>query len=277
MVFPSRLCCLLLSALLLSSAARGADEKGLWDLWKRHEASSSNHTALVHACRQFAERNPSDALLPVARGIEAWHLFQLGHVEEGRALLLPYLQGTGDAVRNGAGELARGWLTRMDIEQVKKSLQAYYREEVAYPSAVADVAAHPGIDKTLHPPEADRWGTPWRYRLVGFRGVPGFLDQRYEIASAKLGKTSDFLEALGIPYGDGIRMEPLRLAGSGAGPGALVEFRKTAAGEGSPTERQVFVLGEGRSWKGISLAYIGDNILVTCDRTHWKLFAKPRR
>jgi len=261
--------------LLLSSIAGAADEKGLWTLWQQHESSPSNHADVVAACRQFAKRNPSDSLLPVARGIEAWHLFKLGRVEEGKALLLPRPAGEGNTVQKGAGELARGWLTRLDIEQVKKCLQAYYRKEVAYPASVDDVATHPDIDKTLHPLTVDRWGARWRYRLVGFKGVPGFLDQRYEIACVKLGKTSDFREALELSYGDGIQIEPLRIAGDGAGPGSLVEFRKT--GDGASTERKVFVLGAGRSWKGISLAYIGDNIIVACDRTHWKVFAKPRR
>jgi len=262
---------------LLIHVAAAADEKGLWTLWKQHESSPTNHAAVVEACRRFCRKDPADALVPVARGIEAWRLLKLGRRKEAAVLLTPYVQGEGDALQKGAAEVARGWITRMDREDVKRSLQAYYRKEVAYPATIDDVAANPGIEKDLHPRKTDRWGTQWRYRLVGFKGVPGFKDQRYLLESVKLGASSDLERALHIPYARDIRIEPLRLAGSGNAVDSLVQFRRTDGVDDESMEKRVFALGLGRSWESISLAYVGNKNLILCDRTHWKVFAKPSR
>ena len=99
-------------------------------------------------------------------------------------------------------------MTRIDRERVKAALQFYYRREVRYPRALDELIAYKWMPKELAPPREDRFGSEWRYALVGFKSMSGLLDQKYEISASKLGKGSDLTEALTKPYGSMLRIRP---------------------------------------------------------------------
>lgn len=253
------------------AAGTPAQEADLWAAWVRQQKAPLDHAGRVSDCRRFVAANPGDPLIPVLHGMEAWHLLSLERPEEATRVLLPYLSPGQDALRRGAGLLAKAWLTRLDRERVVAALQQYYRREVRYPASLEKIAAHPGIPESMRPPDTDRWGAAWQYRLVGFTGVPGFLDQRYELESPHFPHTSDLAAALAMPYAAQLRLAPVRVSLDSRGK-SVVKFTP----DSSPAEGEaVTVLSVGNEAGGLYLAFVGDHLVVVCDRLHWKVFRKP--
>ena len=242
---------------------RAAYEAGLKRLWDRHMAEASDHAAVVEACREFVKTNPADPLVPVARGIEAWRIFQLGKPEEAAAVLKPYLAPGAGTVNAGAAMVARGWFTRLDREKVAEWLQAYYRQEVRYPGSLTEIPAHPRVPKSKHAPLADRFGKPWRYASTGFKGLKGFEGQRYELTSAVLGDASELAGSLKRPYGSGFDAVPGRVFDRQP---PLVVIKRKGAASAVPV---------GKMAGDVYLAFLGEKIVVLCNHSYWKVSARP--
>ena len=56
------------AALFLVPVICFGGENELLLLWKKHISETTNHSAMVNACRHYAAELPNDPLLPVVRG-----------------------------------------------------------------------------------------------------------------------------------------------------------------------------------------------------------------
>lgn len=258
------------AALFLVPVICFGGENELLLLWKKHISETTNHSAMVNACRHYAAELPNDPLLPVVRGIEAWHMMSDGKKEEAARLLSPQLNGGPDALARGAERVARGWITRLQSERVVDALKYYYRKEVRYPTVLKELVSYPGLPGADQLPLKDAWGRAWRYRLIGFEGVPGFQDQKYSLESGSIQPPLNPAAALALPYAEQINVHPSRVAGSGApgdSPVVKLEFLD-GANKGQSAIGQL-----GEEVAGITVAYAGEFLVVLGDSLHWKIVA----
>jgi hypothetical protein len=238
------------------------NERGVWQIWAASTNAPDDHAAVVAACREFRTQAPQDPLVVVVTGMEAWRLLKMEHIKEATALLesmlvvpehASYLQGAG-------AELARAWLTRLDREKVRITLKKIYVRDIAFPATLEPI-------KTLKiaalPPFTDRWGKPWVYRLES--AIKGMTSQHYVLESLRLGERSDLAKMLTLPYAGQINLEPVRL--SPVSPDT-VEFM-TKAGKSA-------FLQAGGALGGVTVAYLGSNLIVLADENHWRVVLKPR-
>ena len=243
----------------LSFTARAAEEDALLALWKQHTATPDDHEAVVKACQDFSAAHAADPLLPMVRGLEAWHRLRAGRRGEALQIFAADLAAPPGPVTDGARRVAQGWMTRGDRDQAAAALQVYYRKQVAYPKTLDQLP----VDG--RPPLSDRFGKPWNYKLTGFGKVPGFVDQKYSLQSVVLGDASDFKGALALPYATRIVAVPQQVI---AAPGNTQAVKFTVAG--SPA-----VVGVGQAAGDLYLAFVGAKLLVVCDYTHWKILPRP--
>ncbi len=263
--------CLLLS--LATATAQAANERGLWSLWQANTNNPDDHAAVIAACDSFVRSNPNDPFIAVAQTISAWRLLKTNRIEDARRALSQWMRASSDPVHAGARELARAWLTRLDMEDVKKALTQYYRMEVRYPDTLAQITAHPRIAESERPLTEDRWGRKWTYRAEDFKSIPGARGQKYSIESPMLGSLSDLKAALTVPYAGLIHLEPARVMGGSGNATPLVQFRQTKAGAKSDA---VIVIQRGSIVEGVFLAYVGERLIIVCDRLHWRVMPIPR-
>ena len=243
----------------LGFTARAAEEDALLELWKQHTGTPDDHEAVVKACRDFAAAHTTDPLLPMVRGIEAWHRLRAGRRGEALQIFAADLTAAPGPVTDGARRVAQGWMTRGDRDQAAAALQAYYGKHVAYPKTLDQLPADG------RPPLNDRFGKPWNYKLTGFAKVPGFNDQKYSLQSAVLGDVSDFKGAVALPYAARIVAVPQQVI---AAPGNTQAVKFNVAGSAA-------VVGVGQAAGDLFLAFVGAKIIVVCDYTHWKILPRP--
>ena len=239
--------------------AAAAEEEALLQLWKSHVALPDDHAATIKACRDFAGAHAADPLLPVVRGLEAWHHWRAGRQVDALQMMAADLSAPPGAVNDGARRLAMGWITRVDREQLAGALQAHYRKQVAYPKTLDQLPAE--ARSSPH----DRFGKPWNYRLTGFAKLKGFTDQKYSLESVVLGDTSDLKTALKLPYAARLSAVPSQVL---AGPSDLPAVKFNVAGSAA-------VVGLGQAAGHLFLAFVGTHAVVVCDYTHWKVFPRP--
>jgi len=238
---------------------RAAEEDAVQELWKQHLGTPDDHEAVVKACRDFATAHAGDPLLPMVRGLEAWHRLRAGRRGEALQIFAVDLAAVPGPMTDGARRVAQGWLTRGDRDQAGAALQAYYKKHVAYPKTLDQLP----VDG--RPPLSDRFGKPWNYKLSGFGKVPGFIDQKYSLQSTVLSDVSDFKVALALPYAARITAVPQQVI---AAPGNAQAVKFSVAG--SPA-----VIGVGQAAGDLYLAFVGARIMVVCDYTHWKILPRP--
>jgi hypothetical protein len=247
---------------VLGGGAQAADEEALWTLWRRHTAAPDAHAGIAAECRAFAERAPADELAPVARGLGAWHLLKIGQREAAAGLLAPLLEQPGtDAVAEAGAEIARAWLTRLDMLAVRAALQRHYARHVGYPESLAALETASGAPV---PPMTDRWRNPWRYTLTGFEALRNMRDQRYALWSHQLGRDGALDNALAAAYGATLVLEPVSVMRTGARPMA----RLSGGGENA-------TLQVGARSGTAMLAFIGRRLVVLADRDYWSVKPIP--
>lgn len=248
-----------------AQAVNAADEEGLVGVWRQHMAALENHDLVIKACGAFVAAHPADPLVPVVRGIEAWHKLCDGRRSEASSIWEADLSLPSTPLNDCARRLACGWMSRFDREKVVEALQAYYRKEVAYPKELAQIGNHPALKNETRVPETDRFGKPWNYVLTGFEKTKGFKDQKYSLRSPVLGELSELKMAEKLAYGSRIVAVPQRVVtipnnamaiSFSVGSGVLLSMLGPGAGD-------------------LHLAFIGNKILVVCDHTHWKILPRP--
>lgn len=261
---------LLLAGLPHVCPAQGAaSEKALWAIWQRQLAAPDDHAGMIAACAEREqESSTADPLLLPTRQIRAWHLLKSGDTQAGVTVLASMIETQGSDLQRAAAEIARAWTTRVDRELVRVSLKTYYNRNIAFPKSLAALQTMAG---TASAPLADRWGMPWEYRLKGFKRLTGLSDQKYELLSAKLGRSSDLNEALAVPFACRITLTPIRVMSASTSAGIVQFADKTAAGRGGPIHLSVGAR-HGRNL----FPFMGESLILLSDGDHWKVFPKPR-
>ena len=237
------------------------DERALWDLWCAGTNSAFEAESVLEECRQFRNNSPGDPLAIVVAGIEGWWHLKRGNQSEARNIFTAMLMDGNATVLPTAGDkMARTWLTRMDREMVVDALKKLYLRNVEFPielDAVKLLALKP------EPPLMDQWGKDWEYRRGS--AIKGMESQRYVLESSMLGVYSGLQDALLVPYASRIDLVPVRFVPNLRN---TIEF---TSGTGSSVIRQA-----GDFTHRINLAYIGSNIIVVTDGSHWSVLPRPR-
>lgn len=237
-------------------------ERGLWNIWLAGTNSAFQAAEVATLCQEFKKAAPKDPLVVVVSGFEAWNYLKRGDsataIKIFNSMLVEREPAT--AVQRAADKMARGWLTRLDREQVVAALKRIYVLNIEFP---ASLEALKTLQGTPLPPLTDRWGKPWDYRLQS--SIKGMETQRYVLESSSLTTHSNLKKELALLYADGLQLTPVRLV---AGVKETVEFKTS---DGQSAFRQL-----GSESSRITLAYLGANILVLSDGNHWSVTAKPR-
>ena len=264
---PLLVVCALIAMECMLPAARSpaADEDALVSLWRQHMTAPEDHAAIILACQSYASTHAGDPLVPVARGIEAWHKLRTGMLQEAFAIWESDFALPSTPLNDCARRLACGWMSRADREKVAGALQAHYRKEVAYPSELSQVGSHPKLNSDAKPPQTDRFGKPWVYSLTGITTASGFQDQKYSLRSAVLGPLSELRAAQELAYGSKITAIPQRIT--------TMPDSTLAVSFKIGTSVSLSLLGPGTG--DLHLAFIGLKCIVVCDHTHWKIFPRP--
>ena len=256
----------LLLLMLPTTIFAQANEKGLWRLWELHTENRNDHKTIIQACLTFKKQNPSDPFVAVSNTLAAWHVLKLGFHDQAVNLLEPYLKVEDrEGLDEGAAEMARTWATRVDRERLAKALKFYYNKEVKFPTTLTELREYEILPPELEPVPQDRFGKPWKYRLAGFKSIPGLFDQKYELESGKLGIDSDLTDSLDWPYGERMHITPVAMKGNDT----LEVVR------GRDMESQRIPVSAGRKIDDVLVAYLGRNIIVLCNKDHWSVLRRP--
>ena len=217
--------------LWLSRAASGQDapERALWTLWTLHQQAlaSADRQPVLAACERLSAAQPPGPLAAVGRGIAAWHQLKMGNTNEAVRLLKAMVESPDpDPLARAGSAMARRWLTRLDREQLRAALKAYYLAHIRYPDSLEALAAW----KPSEPlPLTDRWRQPWRYRLAAFERVRGLSAQKYVLESPALAGSSDLAAALTRPYAGAIGLRPREAAEAGEGKVSVLFMRSSVS------------------------------------------------
>jgi hypothetical protein len=250
--------------LSLSPGWAQADVRALARLWQQHVRAPTEHAALVQSAQQMASQFADSPLLPVARGLGAWHALAAGQTNNAILLLTPLLAERSDPLGMEARTMAQRWLTRLDREQVSAALQSYYRNHVEFPISLE---AFNTLPITNRPPLLDRFGRAWKYELTALKRLTSVRAQSYRLQSHVLGDDSDLATALRRPYGGGLVLwKPVRfIAAPTPGAPASVLFEKNNA---------KIMLAEGTQQAGTTLLFSREEMIIITDGDYWQLFAR---
>ncbi|MBN2302652.1 MAG: hypothetical protein JXN60_09065 [Lentisphaerae bacterium] len=247
----------------ICSAQTVPDEKTLWSIWKMNSDNSDDHKNIINACAKFKKSARSDPFTVVTDGIAAWHYLKIGNRTAATELLTPALSTRSTTTLNKiAAYIARTWLTRIDMEIVKQALEIVYHEEIEYPATLDKLKEF----TVKQPPMTDQWGDPWIYKLVSLKYLTNINGQKYEIESRTLRHNSDLSTALNIPYAAKISLKPSSLGRDNT----TVRFVTT-----DDTRQDIYIALDSTR-EGITVAYIGDKLLIISDGNHWAVMPKPK-
>ena len=181
-----------LAAVTLAAALKaGPAEEAVLMLWSRQAEMEPAEAAVL--CARALDSGTLGSYAPVARTLMGLNLLKAGRPQDAAAAYASALSSGGDPLSRAADNQARRWLTRIDREALVAALRQWYAANVAYPPALDVLQTLPDI-QTL--PLQDRWGDPWNYRLVPMRQMPQLTDQRYQLESRALFRSSDLATAL---------------------------------------------------------------------------------
>lgn len=272
----SSLAALLTTAVVLCLTADGAaqDEAALHDLWAGIATNPADHRAAITACDTYLASRKSDPLRVVAESALAWHLLRAGETNRAASVLQSLVTTSKAPLPEAASQMARRWMTRIQHQEVRERLRAYYADEIEFPDSLEVLAQHPaGKDVRL----VDAFGDPWSYELKQFKVLSSITKQRYELASRRVGTRIELQTALGAPYGDGFDIRPVRKLDTVSGrprirfeiDGQSEESGKTlvdvVAGERAPTERRIY------------FAYAGPRLLILSNGDYWAVLGPAGR
>ena len=258
---------LVLSPMHFAAAAdiRESDERKLWTIWKLHQSGTNSHESVIAACRKMRNQSPTNSLSVISSGIAAWHMLQTGQTNEAISVLEPMISYSRDPLLKAGSKIAHSWLTRIDREKVKNALTIIYNERIEYPKTLRTLKTLP---RESVPPLTDRWGTPWKYYLKGYKKIKGLISQSYVLQSQKLGASSDITQALEQPYAKNINLKPLSIVMIGNSQN--IKFDATG-------DKQQPVMSTGTTFKGVTFVYCGLKLIILCNNDYWLVLPKPRR
>ena len=245
-----------------NARAGESEERVLWELWKLH-GLESNHVAVAAGCRKAEKDLGASPLAAVPRGLLAWHLLKTGSTSNAEVAATAMLTPGASPVEQAAAEMAKRWLTRFDRERVRAALREVFKRDIRYPETLDAVGKLP---PELRPPMQDRWGRAWKYGPAALPHIKGVQNSSFGIESPVLGPDSDLAAFGRQPYPEAPGLKPVAVSTEGA---------RTVTFETTDARRDRVVLGEGTAHKNVTLAYIGDRILVLSDGDHWFVIARP--
>lgn len=191
-------------------------------VWRIHAKDPSKHDAVIEACTASMNRTATlGEYLPAVKTLMAWHLLAGGKQQRAAemfegALLSAEASKTAPAIARSADTLARRWLTRIDHLAVEKAIRAYYIDNVAFPSSLAQLQSQPSP-----PPKADRFGDAWVYSSAGLSKIKNAASQRFSLHSRSLGNRLTAMTALPFTaYGK----KQASIAGKRQGTPVMVDF-----------------------------------------------------
>jgi hypothetical protein len=253
----------LFTASAMPAFAAKPDEAALEDLWASEQKTPGDHAAICQDAAAFEQRFPSSPLVPVARGLAAWHLLEAADYDGARQLLEKMAASDTDPVSAMGAEMARRWLTRLDRESVAAALEKVYAEELEYPDNLSAVSALP---PAFRPPLTDRWGADWLYTPTAFKKLDTGRSQTFVLESTKLGETSELKRALALPYGAAFTYKPVKVM-PGIGGKAVITFQDASG--------RMATVSEGAAGNDLGLAYLGDDVLILSNGDYWSIQPRP--
>ncbi len=239
------------------------DEVAIQSLWTRQQKEPGNHAAIAQDAAAFEQSFPTSPLVPVARGLGAWHLLESGDFDDAKRLLEKMAAAGPDPIAEIGAEMARRWLTRMDREQVTAALQKVYAEDIEYPETLAAVN---GLAAEFRPPMTDRWGAQWLYTATAFKKLQIGDRQTFVLESTKLGENSDLKTALALPYGSGFTFKPAKVMPPIGGK-EVITFQDASG--------RADTLSEGSEGHDLGFVYLGDDVLILSSGDYWSFQARP--
>jgi hypothetical protein len=254
---------LFLLAFAAPALADKPDETALQNLWATQQKDPGNHAALIQDATAFEQSFPASPLIPIARGLAAWHLLESGDFDGARQLLEKMAGAGPDPIASIGAEMARRWLTRLDREQVAAALQKVYANDLEYPETLAAVSELP---RESRPPMTDRWGAPWFYTPTAFKKLQIGDRQTFILESTKLGETSDLKTALALPYGAGFTFKPAKVMPSIGGK-SVITFQDATG--------KTDTLSEGSAGNDLGFAYLGETLLILSTGDYWSFQPPP--
>jgi hypothetical protein len=264
---------LLLSVFCLQSAVYAAEEKMAWDIWQILAENPEDLSGVITECETFMSGRQTDQIAPVVIGILAWSYFKTGKMVDGGKLLMSMERRRSTPISTAGSDMARKWLTRIDIKLVQAALMIYYRKYQEFPATLKEALDFAKETQKFTAPSKDRWGKPWEYDLVGFKTLTKVpKNQKYALGCNMLGQDSDYEKALEIPYAEKIDLVPMKMASTARGAES-VYFKKADDKNNTPILLKV----GGAPKRGVKLAFVGRNILVLSNGDHWRLVPRPRR
>jgi hypothetical protein len=260
----SKLTALGLLVVLASGAARAqapADEAALLNIWKT--LGPSNNDVTARACAAFQKQFAQSPLSYVTRGLVGWYALQVGDCGDRVVQLYEgMVSDSKDPFPEAASTMARRWLSRLDREKVKVALRKIYVDHVTYPASLDELAKLPAESR---PPLNDRWGRPWRYHLADMKYIRGAAGQKFVLESSNMDRDHELRDALKKTYDVATLLKPQKILSREKGR-ETVNF---AAG------REPVGLTVGGHYRGVTLAYVGQTLVVLSDDDHWSVLPLP--
>jgi hypothetical protein len=253
----------LLLAFARPALADKPDETAIQNLWASQQKDPGNHAVIVQDAAAFEQTYPASPLVPVARGLAAWHLLESGDFDGAKQLLEKMAAAGPDPIAAIGAEMARRWLTRLDREQVTTALQKVYADDLEYPETLSPVG---GLPPDSRPPMTDRWGAAWFYTPTAFKKLQIGDRQTFILESTKLGETSDLKTALALPYGAGFSFKTAKVMPSIGGK-AVITFQDGAG--------KADTLSEGSAGNDLGFAYLGGDVLILSSGDYWSFQPGP--
>jgi len=257
------------AALPASGQAVSADaEKALYELWQAHVAASNDHEQAYAKCREFSAKTYYYPLTMVADGMAVWHLMKSSQWTNALKLAARLETITPSfPLADAASTMGKTWLTRVEREKVRSALKYYYRKNVEFPTALEALESLP---PEIKPPSRDRFGKNWSYRIINFKYLRGFKNQKYELFSTTLGdKNSDLTNSLARPYASEIQLKPVTLRSGTPG-------RETYSFERTGEKKETVLISLGSKNNNILFAFCGQRIIILSDGNHWSVMPRPR-
>lgn len=243
--------------------AQKADETAIEALWTSQQGAPGDHATRLQEAVAFEQRFPTSPLVPVARGLAAWHLLESGDFDGARQLLEKMAAAGSDPIGAIGADMAGHWLTRLDREKVVVALRKVYGEDLEYPENLSPVGELPA---EFRPPMTDRWGAAWIYTPAAFKNLDIGDRQTFVLESSKLDSNSDLKHALALPYGAGFNFKPVRFNPSIGGK-AVVTFQST--------DGRTDTLSEGTAGNDLGFAFLGNDIIILSSGDYWSIQPRP--
>jgi len=156
-------------------------------------ADKKDWAEAAKAYAAFATGNEGDPCAPLAWALQGILLRrELKAPDKAREAFLRAAKAPNTPFGQATAEVARGWLARLQMEQLDAALRSYWVAHVEYPETLEALAK-----AKLAPPEmlVDPWGKPFAYATAALKARPDLPRQVYSLRSTSLAGDSRSIRA----------------------------------------------------------------------------------